>query len=127
MSRRDDVLDRWFKKEIEECERNLVVGTKVWRPGWDKLEEGVVIRVDRVRVTEAGDPVTDENGDRRYFVAEFKDHDRYESQTYRWKFFDTERAAWARFAELAERRLDNAKREVEKWTSVLEHAKKKAK
>lgn len=82
-----------FRLVDAKAKETLVLGAKVWRAGYDKVEEGKVIRVFPCRLNGHGDPIEDPAGLHICYGAEFYDHQRYEQQTYPWKFFAKESVA----------------------------------
>lgn len=90
MSRQnEEAYEKWRKVHDEECRRDLVIGAKVYRAGYDKVEEGEVKSIARVRYVESyfGSPreVEDPEGLYTRYTACFGSD--WEHQTYQWAFF----------------------------------------
>ncbi len=103
----DEAHARWFEAHLAECARDLVIGATVYRVGWDRIEEGQVRRIDRVRHGSDQYEVEDPNGPCIRYHATFDTGDRWESQTYQWKWFFRREDAQKRLAEkLTERAKD---------------------
>lgn len=78
---------KWFAQHWIDCEERFVVGATVYRVNWDRVEEGVVRRVERFNVTRS-------DGDHPVYYAQFGGTNCYNGtwvdQTWAWKFFWTE-------------------------------------
>ena len=91
MSRANELAyEKWRTTHDEECRRDLVIGARVYRAGYDKIEEGEVKRIDRVRYVESyfscPQEVEDPSGPYTRYTACFGANS-WESQTYQWRFF----------------------------------------
>jgi hypothetical protein len=115
---------RWFEKHLEECARDLVVWARVYRAGYDKIEEGTVRSIERIRFETSawsGVPreIVDPQGDKIRYWASFSDnHTGWESQTYQWKwFFKLEDAKKDLARKLTERAKD-LRAEADRWDAL---------
>jgi hypothetical protein len=84
--------ERRFEEKMKRVEaqdkKDFVVGAKVYRAGYDKVEEGEVVNVFPCRINSRGDPVEDPSGPHTAYCARFGvGLSGFELQTYHWKFF----------------------------------------
>lgn len=104
--------ERWMTIHEEECKRDLIIGAKVYRANWDRIEEGEVVRISRVRYTSDGREYEDKTGPYICYHASFRyDH---ESQTYQWKWFYKIEDAKRDLAKKLRRRAEESRRDAVK-------------
>lgn len=119
----EEAFDRRLVSDRAECERDLVVGAKVWRARSDRIEEGVVRRVEIGRFLSNGDFVASASGHARNYVASFGASGYgpgdWESQTYQWRFFLDKRRAHADLVRQLRRRVEEYQREIKKWEALM--------
>lgn len=77
--------EKWFAQHALDCASHFVVGAKVYRTRFSRIEEGVVRRVSRCKITSGGSTEECDGGEYPYYVAEFGRD--WEGQTHAWKFF----------------------------------------
>lgn len=119
----EDAHAKWFAQHEIECARDLVVGAKVYRANYDRIEEGVVIRVSRCHISEFGNgsPEERDNGEHPYYVAEFPGggwHS-YEGQVYQWKFFTNLTDARKNLISQLRHRIEDHHRDVKKLEKLI--------
>lgn len=118
MSRQaEEVHERLFSAHLEECARDLVVGARVYRAGYDQIEEGQVREIDRVRFA-VGDwqhEIEDPAGNYARYHASFMDGTRWESQIFQWRWFFRREDAERRLAIKLRERAKDLRRDAERW------------
>lgn len=116
-----------FLRHLEECKRDIVVGAKVYRAAWDRIEEGVVRRVSKCRFRSTwggGDFVEDETGDHDFYVAQFggdaSGHGgEWVEQTYQWRWFiDVEKAKKELVRQLRSR-IEVKRHDIERLEAII--------
>lgn len=113
-------FEEQFKKHLEDCARDLVVGATVYRAGYDCVEEGVVRRVSKCKFTSfpySGGPYECDDGDTPYYVAQFR-HD-WVGQTYQWQWFFDRAEAVKKLVEKLRERVEKNKAEVRRWEALI--------
>ena len=110
-SREEIELARW-REEMLADQSTMVVGAKVYRARWDRVEEGFIRRVEPAHVHESPIPA-------RKYVAEFPQpplaQGAWEDQHYQCKFFtDRARAVKALVREMRDR-AEKLERDAAKW------------
>lgn len=108
--------------EDRENQHQFVIGDLVYRARWDRVEEGRVVRIQRIKLDRQGNSLG-EHPDGDYIETHAKFGSDYEKQTYCWKFFPRIETAHARLAELAQGQADDKRREAAKWDALVEKAK----
>jgi len=118
MSRQhEEAYEKWRAVHDEECRRDLVVGARVYRAEWDRIEEGTIERIDRVRFDYDAREVEDPDGPYPRYFACFGPG-RWESQTFQWKwFFRIEDAKKDLIKKLRDRAKDR-RDEADKWDAL---------
>ena len=116
MSRYDEAHEKWFEAHIEECRRDLVIGARVYRAGYDKIEEGTVRRIERIRYDYEYHEVEDPNGPYTRYIACFGFE--WESQTTQYKFFYRVEDARKKLAEKLRDRAKDARQEADRWDAL---------
>jgi hypothetical protein len=103
-------------------QHQFVIGDAVFRANWDRVEEGRVIRIQRIKLDSQGNSRgAYPDGDFIETTAKFGGD--YESQTYCWKFFPRVETAQSRLAELAASHAEEKRREAARWDALVEKAK----
>lgn len=103
-------------------QHQFVIGDTVYRARWDRIEEGRVTRIQRIKLDRQGNSLGP-HPDGEYVESTAKFGSDYDSQTYCWKFFPRVETAQARLAELAQGQADDKRREAAKWDALVEKAK----
>lgn len=117
MSRQaEEAYERSRKAHDEECQRVLVLGAKVYRARWDRIEEGKVRRLDRVRFDSDGREVEDLTGPYTRYVACFGSD--WEGQTYQWKWFHRIDDAKRELAKQLRDRAKDKRQEADRWDAL---------
>lgn len=117
----DEAHARQFDAHLAECERDLVVGAKVYRAAYDRIEEGEVRRIDRVRYGSTWEnhrEIEDPNGPYARYHAEFGSGDRWESQIYQWKWFFRREDAAKRLAEKLTEHATDLRAQADRWDAL---------
>jgi hypothetical protein len=113
----EEAYEAWFKGHLEECARVLVVGARVYRANYNRIEEGEVRKIDRVRFT-ANREEEDPNGPVIRYWASFNDHNIWESQTYQWKWFFRREDAQKDLVQRARDRAKDLRAEADRWDAL---------
>lgn len=113
----EEAHERWFKTHLEECERDLIVGARVYRVGYDSVEEGKVSRVCRARRLGWNNLREDPNGSIVQYHACFG-AGAWESQTYQYIFFYRREDAQKKLAEKLRDRAKDCRRDADKWDAL---------
>lgn len=118
MSRQhEEAYARWRKTHDEECQRDLLVGAKVYRPAYDRIEEGTVERIDHVRYTSDAHEIEDPDGPYTRYFACFGPG-RWESQTFQWRWFYKVEDAKKLLARQLRERAEGHRRDADKCDAL---------
>jgi hypothetical protein len=100
------------------------IGDKVYRAKWDTIQEGEVVRTQRVSISNSGTSYEDVHGKYIEYIAKFgKDNwAEYVGQTYPWKFFSDKKLAYRRLAYEIEDRIDEYQKKIRELEDVLHTA-----
>jgi len=111
----------WWKAHLEECKRELVEGRKVYRVGYDEIEEGVIVRVSKARQSgnDHHDYFDDPNGTYIQYWAQFgRGIGSCQGQIYEWKWFSKLGDAQKKLAEKLRDRAKDCLRDASKWNDL---------
>lgn len=102
-----------FKRVVEKDKQDFVVGATVYRAGYDKVEEGKVVKVYPCRLNRHGDPEEDPKGEHTAYCARFDAGlSGFEVQTYHWRFFIKASVARAKLVGELQQRIEARQREI---------------
>lgn len=107
---------KWRTLHEKECLRDLVIGARVYRAYWDRIEEGEVCRISRVGYTSDGREYEDKSGPYTCYHANFRGT--YESQTHQWKWFFKIADAERDLVRQLRRRAEDSRRDAAKWEDL---------
>ena len=117
----EEAYEKWRAAHDEECRRDLVIGAKVYRAEYGRIEEGEVIAIDRIRYTDGifdnGREVDDPNGPYTRYTACFGPG-QWERQTYQWRFFYNINDARKKLAKDLRERAKDARRDADRWDAM---------
>lgn len=115
----EEAHERWFEAHLKECVRDLVVGVKVYRVGYDKVEEGEMMRISRARRQNWNNLVEDPNGPHIVYYAHFSDGAYgWEMQTWQYIFFFRREDAQKKLAQQLRERAKDLRRDADKWEAL---------
>ena len=124
MSRKaEEAADRQFALDAIEDAKHFVVGAKVYRAAWERIEEGVLRKVERCHIRANGNLVEDVRGDHARYVAQFGGSSPYNGdwveQTYAWKFFWSEAGARKALVSQLHRRINEKLVDIRRWEALI--------
>jgi hypothetical protein len=124
----EEAYEKWYKNHLEECKRDLVVGTKVYRAKYKEIEEGIVRSIRRGTWKPTGFSsywVEEPNGEDYQFYAAFgpnaeNKHFDWDGQGTQWKWFFKLSDAQKDLVKKAKRSAEECRTEAIKWDKIVE-------
>ena len=119
----EEAHEKWFLQHLSECARDLVVGAKVYRVNYNRIEEGEVVRVSTCdyHTSFGGSTILierhDGKGSNPYYVARFRST--YEEHEWQWRWFFKKTDAQQELIKQARDKLKELQRDMERWEDLI--------
>lgn len=121
MSIHDAEYARQFEQHLADCARDLVLGAKVYRARYGRIEEGVVDHVGRCRIDSGGNVRPDDAGAHAYYGAKGVGPwpQEWDGQTYQWRWFFRLADARKELVREAKRRIEDMRVDIAKQEALI--------